>query len=156
MLVSAYGEGARLSATDVEPFLGEAGGIPPWDLTDAIDEGDIPKSIVAVTRMLRSGRHPLQVMATLHTHYQRMLRLDGAAVAGEHEAAALLGLKGKSTFPARKAMAQSRRLGSQKVRRSIQLLAATDLEMRGTVDWPDELKMEVLVARLAQLARTAR
>ena len=39
--------GARPTATaprcgpaDVEPFLGEAGGVPPWDLTDAIDAGD--------------------------------------------------------------------------------------------------------------------
>ena len=27
-------------ADDVEPYLGEAGSVPPWELTDAIDEGD--------------------------------------------------------------------------------------------------------------------
>ncbi len=156
VLVSTYGEGARLGPDDIEPFLGDAGGVPPWDLTDAIDNGDIPGALVALRRMLGAGRHPLQIMATLHTHFQRILRLDGANVAGEKEAAVVLGLKGKSTFPAKKAMNQARRLGSENVRESIRLLAATDLELRGTIDWPDPLKLEVLVARLARIARTSR
>jgi DNA polymerase-3 subunit delta len=155
VLSSTYGQGARLGVADVEPFLGEAGGVPPWDLTDAIDRGDIAASITTLTRMLRAGRHPMQVMATLHTHFQRILRLEGAAVRGEKEAATVLGLKG-STFPAKKALAQSRRLGADGVRESIRLLARTDLELRGTVDWPPELSMEILVARLARVAKTAR
>lgn len=155
VLASTYGEGARLTLADIEPFLGDAGGVPPWDLTDAIDRGDIAASITALTRMLGAGRHPLQVMATLHTHYQRILRLDGAAVRGEKDAAAILGLKG-STFPAKKAMAQSRRLGSKGAAESIALLAGADLDLRGTVEWPDALVMEVLVARLARIARAAR
>lgn len=155
VLASTYGEGTRLGVADVEPFLGEAGGVPPWDLTDAIDRGDIPAAITTLTRMLRSGRHPMQVMATLHTHFQRILRLEGAAVRGEKEAATVLGLKG-STFPAKKALAQSRKLGAAGVRESIALLARADLELRGLVDWPDELSMEILVARLARIAKTAR
>ena len=155
VLSSTYGEGTRLTAPDIEPFLGDAGGVPPWDLTDAIDRGDIPASITALTRMLGAGRHPLQIMATLHTHFQRILRLDGAAVAGEKDAAVMLGMKG-STFPAKKALAQARRLGSQNARESIGLLARADIDLRGTVDWPNELVLEVLVARLARLARAAR
>ncbi len=155
VLASTYGEGQHLTAADIEPFLGDAGGVPPWDLTDAIDRGDIPGSLKALTRMLGAGRHPLQLMATLHTHYQRILRLDGATVRGEKEAAVLLGLKG-STFPAKKALAQSRKLGHRKVAESISLLAKADLDLRGAIDWPDPLVLEVLVARLARLARTAR
>lgn len=156
VLVSTYGTGSRLTAQDIEPFLVDAGGVPPWDLTDAIDDGDIPAALIALSRMLGAGRHPLQVMATLHTHFQRMLRLDGAHVTGEREAATLLGMKGKSTFPAKKALNQTRRLGSDRVRRSIRLLADADLQLRGTVDWPESLALEVLVARLARIARTAR
>lgn len=155
VLASAYGEGVRLSVDDVEPFLGEAGGVPPWDLTDAIDKGDIAGALTALSRMLGAGRHPMQLMATLHTHFQRILRLEGTTVRGEAEAAAILGLKG-STFPARKALTQARALGHDRVAESMRLLATTDLELRGTVDWPDALAMEVLVARLARLAKTAR
>src|ERR1017187_10343447 len=40
-LVAAYGEGATISIDELEPFLGSAGAVPPWDLTDAIDSGSI-------------------------------------------------------------------------------------------------------------------
>lgn len=153
-LTATYGQGARLSAADIEPFLTEAGGVPPWDLTDAIDKGDIPAALIALRRMIGSGRHPLQIMATLHTHFQRILRLDGAGVTNDKEAATLLGMKG-STFPAKKALNQSRKLGSNGAKRSIALLAGADLDLRGVVDWPDHLVMEVLVARLARLAKAA-
>lgn len=155
VLASTYGEGDRLTVADIDPFLGEAGGVPPWDLTDAIDRGDIAAALTTLSRMLHAGRHPMQLMATLHSHYQRIMRLDGAAVRNEKEAATVLGMKG-STFPAKKALAQSRRLGPKGVRDSIQLLAQADVQLRGTIDWPPELTMEVLVARLARTAKTAR
>jgi DNA polymerase-3 subunit delta len=98
------------------------------------------------------GRHPLVVMATLHGHYARMLQLDGAPVSGERDAAQLLGLRG-STYPARKAMQQARRLGHDRIVDAISLLAAADLDLRGAKAWPEDLVLEVLVARLARLAR---
>ena len=155
-LVGTFGEGARLGRDDIEPFLGEAGGVPPWELTDALDRGDIRTALDKLHRMTAGGgRHALQVMATLHNHYARMLTLDGAPVAGEKDAAALLGLKG-STFPARKALAQARRLGHERVVRAMDLLAQADLDLRGGKAWPDDLVLEVLVARLARLAAGAR
>ena len=39
---------------------------------------------------------------------------------------------------------------------AVLVLAKTDLELRGTVDWPVELSMEVLVARLARVAKASR
>ena len=90
-------------------------------------------------------------MATLTSHYQRMLRLDGARVANETEAAALLGMKG-STFPAKKAMKQARRLGSERLAAAIRLLAAADADLRGLTAVPAEAVLEVLVGRLARLA----
>ncbi|HEX2851100.1 MAG TPA: DNA polymerase III subunit delta [Acidimicrobiales bacterium] len=151
-LEGAYGPGARLAADDVEPFLGEAGSVAPWDLTDAIDHGDYAAALDALHRLLGAGdRHPLVVMSTLHRHFSAMLRLDGSGARGEADAAELLGLK--STFPAKKALAQTRRLGSARVRRAIGLLAEADLDLRGAKAWPPELVMEVLVARLCQLSK---
>jgi DNA polymerase III subunit delta len=152
-LVGSFGAGARLGAADLEPFLGESGGVPPWELTDALDRGDITTALDKLHRMVGGGgRHPLQVMATLHGHYARMLQLDGAPVRGEKEAAQLLGLKG-STFPARKALQQARRLGHDRVVEAMSLLAGADLDLRGGKAWPEGLVLEVLVARLARLAR---
>lgn len=150
-LAAAYGHGAKVGVGDVEPFLGEAGGVPPWELTDAVDAGDIPRALTAVHRMMRAGeRHPLQVMATLHGHFANMLRLDGSGAGDEAEAAALLRTK---PFPAKKALTQGRRLGGDGVARAITLLADADLDLRKVrKDWPEDLVIEVLVARLCRLA----
>ena len=151
VLEGSFPSGTKLDADDIEPFLGDAGSVPPWDLTDAIDRGDVTAAVSNLQRMLRGGRHPLQVIATLQTHVERMLRLDGADVGDEQEAAALLGMKG-STYPAKKALAGSRRMGSERLRQAIVLLAEADVDLRGASGWPSELVMEVLVGRMARLS----
>ena len=155
-LAAAYGNGARLSAEDVAPYLGAAGSVAPWELTDAIDRGDPAAAVGHLRRLVEGGgRHPLVVMASLHTHYARMLRLDGDPdVIDEKSAAAALGLTG-STYPAKKALLQARRLGSAGISRAILLLADADLALKGTIDWPGDLVLDVLVARLAVASRRA-
>jgi DNA polymerase-3 subunit delta len=149
-LVSTYGTGRRLRATDVEPFLGDAGGVPPWEFTDAIDAGDTARSLDLLARMLHAGeRHPLVVMAVLHTHYGKLARLDGADAGSEADAAAAMGIK--PGYPAKKALANYRRLGGGGIQRAIQLLAQADLDLRGERDLPAEMVMELLVARLSRL-----
>lgn len=148
-LQSVFGPGARVSAPDIEPYLGAAGDVAPWDLTDAIDNGDVAGSLAVLDRMLVGGaRHPLQVMATLTNQYLRMLRLDDPSIRGEKEAADVLGIKG-STFPAKKALDGARRLGTDRLAEVAALLAQSDLDLHGTKAWPPELVVEVLVARLA-------
>jgi DNA polymerase III subunit delta len=153
LLEGVHGTGSRLTADQVVPFLGEAGGVAPWELTDAIDEGRTEAALTHLHRMMEGGgRHPLVIMATLHTHYTRMLRLDGAGVGNEKDAAQVLGLRG-STFPARKALSQAKRLGTNGIKRAIGLLAEADVDLRGAQAWPEDLVMEVLVARLTRLSR---
>ena len=153
LLRSTYGSGVKISAAEIEPFLGDDGGVPPWDLTDAIDRGDRATALELLQRMIGQGeRHPFQVLSTLHSHFARMLRLDGADVSSEKEAADLLGMKG-STFPAKKAMGQARRLGHERIVRAVSLLADADLDLRGGKAWPDHLVLEVLVARLATMSK---
>ena len=155
-LKGAFPPGTRLGVDQVAPLLGPAGGVAPWDLTDAIDRGDAAGALDQLHRMLRGGdRHPLAIMATLQSHYLRMLKLDGAGARNEKDAAQVLGIKG-STFPAKKALTQAAKLGSTGVQRSVALVAAADVDLRGARAWPGELIMEVLVARLARLARAGR
>ncbi|WP_420453307.1 DNA polymerase III subunit delta [Ilumatobacter sp.] len=150
-LAGAFGQGATLGEPDVEPFLGEAGGVPPWDLTDAISRGDTAAALTLMGRMVHGGgRHPLQVMATLHHHYVALARLDGSGARSEKDAAVATGLKG---FPAKKALQGYERLGGTATRRALELLAQADLDLRGARDLEPELVMEVLVARLSKLRR---
>lgn len=159
-LVSTFGPGAKLSDDDISPYLGDEGALAPWALTDAIDKGDIPTALDRLHRMMGAGeRHALQIMSSLHGHYARMLALDGIDVRGEKDAAAALGMRG-STFPARKALDQSRRLGHDKLAQAVTLLARADRDIRGERAYPrevaDDLVMELLIARLANLSRSAR
>jgi DNA polymerase-3 subunit delta len=150
---STYGDGVRIGAAEVEPFLGEAGGVPPWDFTDAIDAGQTTKALTMLARMIHGGdRHPLQIMAILHGHYGKLARLDGVDARSEHDAAEAMGIK--AGFPAKKALGNYRRLGGGNVRRAIQLLAEADSDLRGDTDLDNELVMEVLVARLSRLGPT--
>jgi DNA polymerase-3 subunit delta len=151
-LAAAYGVGAALGADEVEPFLGEAGSVPPWDLTDAVDEGVPAKALAALHRLLGAGgRAGPELVAILHRHFSNMLQLDGADVGSPEEAAALLGLR--SPYPAKKALAQSRRLGSERLAQAITLIAAADLDVKGQTALPGELVLEILVARLCRLVR---
>jgi DNA polymerase-3 subunit delta len=149
-LNATYGAGTTLRSADIAPFLGEAGGVPPWDLTDAIDGGDTTRALQLLHRMMGAGeRHPLQVMSILHGHYVKLLMLDGANARDENSAATAMGIK--PGFPAKKAFNQYRRLGGGGTTRAIGLLAQADLDLRGAKEWPEALVMEVLVARLSRL-----
>lgn len=158
-LEGAYGSGATLGAGDVAPFLGARGTVPPWELTDAIGSGDIGGSLACLQRLCGpEAMHPMQIIAILRNHVDRMLHLEGSGARDEAAAAEVLraaGLlrKGGSTFPARGALEASRRLGPERVRRAVALLAAADLDLRGRTALEPEVTLEVLVARLSQMHR---
>lgn len=138
----------------LRPFLGERGDVKPWDLTDAIDQGNATKALMVVRRMMDAGeRHPLQIMAQLHTHFVRLAKLDGPTIGGPHDVEALTGAKG---FQAEKALKAYRGLGSAGVRRAFDLLAAADRDLRGGTGLENDVVMDVLVARLSKLASPRR
>jgi DNA polymerase-3 subunit delta len=157
VLTAAYGPAAQLSVADVEPYLGEAGAVAPWDLTDAIDGGRTEDALAALQRLLVGGeRHPLVVLAILHRHVQSLLRVDDPGIASEAQAAAAMGLgKGRSTYPAKKALAAARRWGSARIEAAIGLVADAELDLKGASGCSEELVLEVLVARLCRLGRAS-
>jgi DNA polymerase III subunit delta len=151
-LVAAYGEGVSISVEELVPFLGSAGSVPPWELTDAIDSGSIPAALSALRRMLDAGgRHPTEVIGVLHRHYANMLRLDGVEGSDSTEAARLLGVR--SPYVAKKAIEQGRRLGSERIAQAVSLLADADLDVKGRTGLAPDLVLEVLVARLSRQLR---
>jgi len=151
LIESSFAPGTRIEVGDVTPLLFSAGGVPPWDLTDALNAGMIPDAVgVARRMMIGGGRHPLQVMATLQNHYESILRLDGAGVRSEAQAADLLGMK---PYPAKKILSASQRMGHGGATRAIRLLATADVDLRGATAIDPQATIEVLVARLAALAR---
>lgn len=157
VLAAAFGPGATLDAADVEPYLGEAGAVPVFQLTNAIEDGQVAQSLAVLDRLLTvtSARqpkpmHPLQILGMLQSRYRKMLRVDDPAIRSVDDAHAALGGKG-STFPSRKVLEASRALGSDGLRRAFDSLAQADLDLKGASAMPEDAVMEVLVARLAAL-----
>ncbi len=157
VLVAAYGEDAGVGTHEVEPYLGEAGSVAPWIFTDAIDAGRTADALAQLHRLLGGGeRHPLVVLAILHRHVQSLLRVDSPSIRTEGDAAAAMGItSGRSTYPAKKALGTARRWGSASVAEALGLVADAELGLKGASAWPPEAVLEVLVARLCRLARTA-
>jgi len=163
-LQSIYGT-APLNFSHIEPYLGDAGDVPEWDLTDAIDSGDATKAIVVARRMLDSkSRAGLQIVNILQRHYLRMARLEGSDVHSDEEAAALLGI---NKYPAGKALRVSTRLGAERISTAVHWITQADLNLKGGVsyggkdldtdlDVTDLTVVEVLVARLAKMTQGAR
>ena len=150
VLASTYGQKQRLSYEDVSPFLGQAGHVQPWDLTDAVDTGDTATALFMLRRMLRSGEfHPFQIMSLLHNHYTKALRLDGSGASDPSQAMALIG--SRSDYQGRKYLELSRALGPKKMFDAVQLLARSDRALRGGTGLENEVVLEIMIARLSRL-----
>jgi DNA polymerase-3 subunit delta len=151
-LAAAYGPGARITVDDLQPYLGEAGNVARYELTDAIDRGDASAALAVLHRMTEAGGlSAVEVLFSLHRHYSNMLTLDGATISSGEEAAQLLSVS--SAFVGKKALEQSRRLGSARIGQAIQLLGDADLDVKGVTGLPPELVIEILVARLSRQTR---
>jgi DNA polymerase-3 subunit delta len=157
VLATAFPPGQALDADDVAPYVGEAGGVAPFALTNAIEAGDVPGALEVLERVLHAtgpqqpkAMHPLQVLAMLHNHLRRVARLDADDVHSVGDAITALGGKVKE-YPARKALEQARRLGPEGIREAYAALARADLDLKGARAIPEAAVMEVLVARLAAL-----
>jgi DNA polymerase-3 subunit delta len=157
-LEAAYGTGARIGTEELSPYLGQPGSVPPWDLTDAIDRGETGEALKLLHRLTEAGsRHPLVVLAILQRHFGNILRVQSPDIGSEAQAAEALGIaKGRSTFPARKALDAARRLGMRGSGDAVIALADAELALKGKLDWEPEAVLDVLVARLCRLSRNAR
>jgi DNA polymerase III subunit delta len=151
-LAAAYGQGARITVEDLQPYLGEAGTVARYELTDAIDRGDAAAALGVLHRMTEAGGlSAVEVLFSLNRHYSNMLALDGATVSSGEEAAQLLSVP--SAFVGKKALEQSRRLGSARIAHAIGLLADADLDVKGATGLPPDIVVEILVARLSRQTR---
>ena len=162
-LHSIYGS-SPLQFDHVEPYLGDAGDVPEWDLTDAVDQGTAASAIEIARRMLYSkSRSGLQIVNILQRHYLKMVRLDGSGASTGEDAAAILG---GHAFPAQKLVRGARILGADRLAHAVDLITRADRDLKGgtsyggrnddDVDQTDVTVTEILVARLAKLSEAAR
>lgn len=158
LLRATYGANASLDVDAVEAYLGELGTAGRFDLTNAIDRGELGTALEVLHRLLTATSasqpkplHPMQVMASLVFHYQRLLRLDDPSITTKEQAAEVLGMKsaGGARFP----LEAARKLGTDGLREALGLLAQAELDLRGQSGLDERTAIDVLVARLAALSR---
>jgi DNA polymerase-3 subunit delta len=155
---ATYGPKSSLHVDDVAPFLGSLGTTDSFAITNALDKGDVAGVLEALHRSLHasSGKqakplHPMQVMAMVVGHYQRLLRLDHPSIVTKEQAAEVLGMK--NAYAARFRLDAARALGTDGLREAFALLARAELDLRGESGVDDETVLQILLARLARLAR---
>jgi DNA polymerase III subunit delta len=158
VLASAHGPDVRLGVDEVSPYLAEAGAVPSYLLTNAIEAGDPATALETLHRLLTTSSaqqpkpmHPLQIMGLLNGYYRRILRLDDPSLRSPADAVAALGGKVKE-YPARKALDQARALGASGIRQAFDALFQADLDLKGARGIPEQAVMEVLVVRLTRLS----
>jgi DNA polymerase III subunit delta len=163
-LAAIYGT-APLTIDHIEPYLGDAGDVPEWDLTDAIDAGDATRAIVVARRMLDSkGRAGLQIVNMLKRHYLAMAKLEGSGARTKEEAGVITAMK---PYTASKVLRTSQVLGAERIATAVHWVTGADLDLKGGVsyggkdldsdlDVTDVTVIEVLVARLAKMSQGAR
>jgi DNA polymerase-3 subunit delta len=161
-LAAVHGEGADLGAGDVAPYLGDEGSIPSWELTNAIERGNVAEALAVLQRLLTvtsptSPRpaHPLQVMGMLHSHYRKLLRLDDPSIGSGEAAASALGGR-TSPRAAAIRLRHARQLGTAGIRQAFDHLARADLDLKGDRAIPEGAVMEMLVVRLARISVRSR
>ena len=127
---------ATLDADAVQAYLGDVGTAERFELTNAIDKGELGAALEILHRMLTATSasqpkplHPMQIMASLVFHYQRLLKLDDPTITTNEQAAAALGMK--SAYGARFPLEAARRLGSDGLREALGLLAQAELDLAG-------------------------
>lgn len=154
VLKSTFGTEDILTEDQISPFLSQAGTVPIWDLTDAIDTGDRALALSHLRRIMAAeGGEPLRLLFSLHRHFEESLRLDGSGARSQQEVADVLALPKRRAFLAKRRLSQCQLLGSEKIARCFKFLSEADLDIRGRTGIDPEIVMEVLVARLASQSR---
>ncbi len=132
-LATGAGAGARVGAADVRRTFPRLADERIFAFTDAVGERRLPAALIALRRLLGQDEHPLVVTGALVAQIRRMLRAHPWLTHGSTAIAAAVGLP---EWRAERLSKQARNYREDELVRSLQLLAATDLELKG--DYPAE------------------
>ncbi len=156
-LHGVYGSNVKLSAQEVSSYLGESGNVAIYELANEICSGNTTNSLEILSRMLHSTSsqnikpmHPLQILALVSNHFRKLATLDDKSIRNKNDAHAALDSKG-NPYGAQKSWELSRSLGSENISACIELLADTDIAMKGANAIDVEIAIELLIISLCEV-----
>ncbi len=159
VLASRFPIGTTVRADEIDPYLGALGAIDkPFELTTAIENGDTPKALEVLHRLMHAtsaksknnkGVHPMQLMGTLTGYYRVLLKLDDPNINNKDDAVRALG---GNPWAAKYRLDALGRIGQAGLKDAFGYLAEADLDLRGRRAIDEETVMQVLIARLCALS----
>lgn len=155
MLKASLGDEAEVTSDLLSPYLGSPGDAKPWDITDAIEAGDVVKATEVLRRMMDAGgRHPLVILAILQRRFSELGLVCSDGIRTPSQATDILRARDKNfrspEWSVKKLMDTSKRLGNTKLTKSFVLMSKADRQIKGEGGLTPEIAIELLVARLAQ------
>jgi DNA polymerase III subunit delta len=145
-MVSALGRDARVTAAEVKRLFARLADERIYVFTDAVGDRRLAQAMTSLRRLLEQGEEPLVLFGALAAHVRRMLRArrladQDASVVGDY-----LGLPG---WRAERLAKQARSYNENELVDAMQILAVTDVEMKGG-DVPPAAALETAVVRIVE------
>lgn len=143
-LSTGLGPAARVGVAEVRSAFPRLADERIYVFTDAVGERRLPAAMAALTRLLQQGDDPLLLFGALAGQIRRMLRARRHADRGVADVADALGLPG---WRAERLQRQARTYREDELVAALEVLAATDIEMKGG-DVPPEAALERAVVEI--------
>ena len=145
-LLSALGPGAAVGAAEVRRTFPRAADERIFAFTDAVGERRLPVAMSTLRRLLDQEDAPLMVFGALVSHIRRLVVARTYADGGPRAVGDALGMP---EWRAKKLHQQARSYRQEELSDAMQILADTDIEMKGG-DLPPELALERAVIRIVE------
>jgi DNA polymerase III subunit delta len=130
-LSTGMGAGAKVGAAEVRRAFPRLADERIFAFTDAVGERRLGVAMTALRRLLEQGDEPLMIFGALSAHIRRLLRARPYADSGARAVGDVLGLP---DWRAERMMKQARAYREEELMGAVQILAQTDVEMKG--DFP--------------------
>lgn len=143
-LSTALGADAVAGAAEIRRVFPRLADERIYALTDALGERKLAVAMTALRRLTEQDQEPLVIFGALSAHVRRLLIARAYVDAGPRAVAEALGLP---EWRAKRVHKQARSYREDELLDAVQLLAATDLEIKGG-DLPPEAALERAVIQI--------
>lgn len=146
-LATFVGERQRIETDDVRALVGGWKAETTWAMTDALCDGDLPRALSALHKLLLGGEAPQRILGGLVYVFRKYAVATELARRGQPLPAAL---KQAGVFPRDLAASEGylRRLGFTRAARLYEHLLDADSELKGGSRLPERIQLETLLLEL--------
>lgn len=157
VLGSSFSSDLLIDTEDLEPYLHGDADIPPWLLTDLIEQGDTKGAILMVRRFMEDANKAPQILTAMMA--RRFMELASVASSSLRSPEAIgkaltaSGFRSKHPFVLSKMQRVGAGISFSDFRRIFSYISDTERGLRGGSGMSEVIQVELLVARLCALMK---